>query len=118
MSKISRNFAVTLAGVALGGVVYYFVYQLVIWIGLDTELLKMFSALIVAVFLAVPYWKKRWFTGKKFGKKSAVTAVAVEGNIAADGETTITGEETTSEEAAENVRNEAAVSPADEKKED
>ena len=118
VSKISRNFAVTLAGVALGGVVYYFVYQLVIWIGLDTELLKMFSALIVAVFLAVPYWKKRWFTGKKFGKKSAVAAVAVEGNIAADGETTITGEETTSEELAENVRNEAAVSPADEKKED
>lgn len=77
VSKISRNFAVTLAGVALGGVVYYFVYQLVIWLGLDTELLKMFSALIVAVFLAVPYWKKRWFTGKKFGKKAAAATAGV-----------------------------------------
>lgn len=77
VSKISRNFAVTLAGVALGGVVYYFVYQLVIWLGLDTELLKMFSALIVAVFLAVPYWKKRWFTGKKFGKNAAAATAGV-----------------------------------------
>ncbi len=76
VSKISRNFAVTLAGVALGGVVYYFVYQLVIWLGLDTELLKMFSALIVAVFLAVPYWKKRWFTGRKSAKKAAVGVAA------------------------------------------
>ena len=69
ISRISRNFAVTLLGVALGGVVYYLVYQFVIWLGLDTELLKMFSALIVAVFLAVPYWKKRYFSGGK-GKKS------------------------------------------------
>lgn len=68
VSRISRNFAVTLLGVALGGVVYYLVYQFVIWLGLDTELLKMFSALIVAVFLAVPYWKKRYFSGGK-GKK-------------------------------------------------
>lgn len=73
VSKISRNFAVTLVGVAVGGVVYYFVYQIVIWLGLDTELLKMFSALIVAIFLAVPYWKKRWFSGRS--KKPSCNAV-------------------------------------------
>ena len=88
VSKISRNFAVTLAGVALGGVVYYFVYKLVIWLGLDTELLKMFSALIVAVFLAVPYWKKRWFTGKKFGKKAAAATAGVAAETATIADTT------------------------------
>ncbi len=68
VSRISRNFAVMLVGVALGGVVYYIVYQLVIWMGIDTELLKMLSALVVAVFLAVPYWKKKYFNNL-MGKK-------------------------------------------------
>ena len=62
MSKFSSNFAAKLAGVVLGGVVYYFVYQTVIFLGLDADLLKMLSAVVVAVFLAVPYWKKKYFT--------------------------------------------------------
>lgn len=65
MSKISKNFAAKLVGVALGGVVYFLVYQFVIWLGLDTELLKMLSAIVVALFLAVPYWKKKYFSRKK-----------------------------------------------------
>ena len=48
-----------LISVAVGGVIYYIVYQTVIWCGIDTDLLKMLSALVVAVFLAVPYWKKK-----------------------------------------------------------
>lgn len=57
--KISSNFAVRLVGVLGGGVVYYIVYQTVIFLGLDTDLLKMLSAIVVAVFLAVPYWKRK-----------------------------------------------------------
>lgn len=62
ISHISRNFAIKLCGVVLGGIVYYIVYQTVIYIGLDTDLLKMLSALVVAIFLAVPYWKKKYFS--------------------------------------------------------
>lgn len=56
------NFALKLLQVALGGVVYYIVYQTVILFGLDPDLLKMLSAIVVAIFLAVPYWKKKYFT--------------------------------------------------------
>ncbi len=65
--KISTNFAVRLVGVIGGGVVYYIVYQTVIFLGLDTDLLKMLSALVVAVFLAVPYWKAKLAKPKKKG---------------------------------------------------
>lgn len=65
MTHISRNFAAKLIGVVCGGIVYYIVYQTVIYIGLDTDLLKMLSALVVAIFLAVPYWKKTYFSAKK-----------------------------------------------------
>ncbi len=65
MTHISRNFAAKLVGVVCGGIVYYIVYQTVIYIGLDTDLLKMLSALVVAIFLAVPYWKKTYFSAPK-----------------------------------------------------
>ena len=71
ISKISQNLAVRLIGVIVGGVIYYFVYQTVIFVGLDADLLKMLSAIVVAVFLAVPYWKKRYFTKAKGGQKHA-----------------------------------------------
>ena len=61
-SKFSKNFALRLIGVMLGGVIYYFVYQTVVFLGLDTDLLKMLSAIVVAVFLAIPYWKKTYFS--------------------------------------------------------
>ena len=65
VSKLYKSFAAMLAGVVLGGIIYYIVYQTVIYIGLDTDLLKMLSAIVVAVFLAVPYWKKKYFTKPK-----------------------------------------------------
>ncbi|MBQ6503830.1 MAG: ABC transporter permease [Flexilinea sp.] len=55
--KIFVNFALKLVGVAIGAVIYYIVIQVVLWLGLNTNLLKLLSALIVAVFLAIPYWK-------------------------------------------------------------
>jgi len=63
--KIKPNFVVSLIGVTFGSVVYYTVYNLVMLLGLNTNYLKMFSALIVAVFLAVPYLKTRYFTKRK-----------------------------------------------------
>lgn len=65
ISKLPQNFIVRLSGVIVGGIVYYIVYQTVVFLGLDTDLLKMLSALVVAVFLAVPYLKKTYFAGHK-----------------------------------------------------
>lgn len=60
-SKIARNFAVRLIGVLVGGVIYYVVYQVIVYIGFDTELLKMLSAIVVAIFLGVPNLKNKLF---------------------------------------------------------
>lgn len=68
--KIFKNFALKLVGVALGGVIYYIVLQVVIWFGFDTDLLKLLSALVVAVFLAIPYLKKQYFTKASVVKPS------------------------------------------------
>lgn len=63
--KIKPNFVVSLIGVVFGGVVYYIIYNLVILMGLETSYLKMLSAIIVALFLAVPYLKGKYFTKQK-----------------------------------------------------
>ena len=64
--KIFRNFALKLASVAIGAIIYYIVVQFVISVlDIDTNYLKLFSAVIVAIFLAVPYWRKKIFHGKK-----------------------------------------------------
>ncbi len=60
--RIFRNFGLRLLGVALGSILYYLVLQTVIWMGIDTDLLKVLSALVVAVFLGVPYWKTKYFS--------------------------------------------------------
>ena len=65
--KIFKNFALRLLGVALGSVIYYIVVQAVITMGLDANLLKLLSAVIVAIFLAVPYWKRQ-YSEKHIGK--------------------------------------------------
>lgn len=64
-SKIFKNFALKLLSVVLGGVIYFVVLQIVIWFGVDTDLLKLIQALVVAVFLAVPHLKTKYFTRKK-----------------------------------------------------
>ena len=71
--RIFRNFALRLLSVALGSILYYVVLQTVIWLGIDANLLKLLSALIVAVFLAVPYWKSKYFTkpAKRGGNANA-----------------------------------------------
>ena len=63
--KIKPNFVVSLIGVVGGGVVYYIIYNFVILLGLKTDYLKMLSAIIVAIFLAIPYLKSEYFKKKK-----------------------------------------------------
>ena len=55
--KVFHNFALKLTAVALGAVVYYLVIQVVLQLGLNTNDLKLLTALVVALFLAIPYWK-------------------------------------------------------------
>ena len=62
LSRIFHNFALKMLSVAVGSIVYYLVYQVVIWCKVDTDLLKAFSAVVVAIFLAIPYWRRRYFT--------------------------------------------------------
>jgi hypothetical protein len=50
---------VELVKVALGGILYYIIMIIILWLKLDPNDLKLFTALIVAVFLAVPYIKKK-----------------------------------------------------------
>ena len=69
--KLFRNFALKLLGVSIGAVIYYIVLQVVLWLGLNTNLLKLLSALIVAVFLAIPYWKGKLGSTRKGGGANA-----------------------------------------------
>ena len=61
LGKFTKNFASKLVAVAAGAIVYYLVLQVVLWLGLNTNDLKLLSALVVAVFLALPYMKKQYF---------------------------------------------------------
>ena len=65
-SKIAKNFAVRLLTVAVGGVIYYIVFQTIVFLGVDTDLLKMLAAVIVVLFLGIPYIKRTYWT--KFKK--------------------------------------------------
>lgn len=67
MAKATANFAVRLIFVVIGAIIYWFVYQTVIFLGLPSELLKMLSALVVAIFLGAPYLKNKYFSKKKKG---------------------------------------------------
>ncbi|MGM9550711.1 MAG: ABC transporter permease [Clostridia bacterium] len=67
--KMFKNFALKLFAVALGGVTYYVVYQIVICMGIDPDLLKLLSAVVVAIFLATPHWKSTYFTKAKKGAR-------------------------------------------------
>jgi len=64
--KIKPNFVVSLIGVIGGGIVYYVIYNFVVLLGLKTDFLKMLSAIIVVLFLAVPYLKNEYFGKNKY----------------------------------------------------
>ena len=70
-SKVFRNFGLKLFAVAIGSILYYLVCQVVIWLGLNTNDMKLITALIVAVFLTIPYWKAKYFSRPTAGKGGA-----------------------------------------------
>ena len=72
-SKVFQNFALKLLSAVIGAIIYYLVIQFVLRLGLDTNDLKLLTALVVAVFLAIPYWKGKYFStpGRKGGRTHA-----------------------------------------------
>ncbi len=73
-SKIFVNFALRLVAVAIGAIIYYIVIQAVISFGLDANLLKLLSAAVVAIFLAIPYWKGKFIKKAKKSKEVSSNA--------------------------------------------
>ena len=71
------NFIGKLAFTALGAIIYFVVLRIVLLLGLSTDNTKMFSALIVAIFLAVPYLQKTSKTSfRRAAKRSAGAAAS------------------------------------------
>ncbi|MBS7262953.1 MAG: ABC transporter permease [Eubacteriales bacterium] len=67
-NKIFRNYALRLMGIVFGAVIYYIVLQIVLQFGLNTNDLKLFTAVVVAIFLMIPYLKGKW--PKRAGKEA------------------------------------------------
>lgn len=63
-SRLFHNFALKLLAVSIGAILYYIVIQAVLALGLNPNYLKLLSALVVAVFLSLPYWKGKYFHAK------------------------------------------------------
>ncbi len=63
------NFGVRLGFVVLGGIIYYIVMTLILWLKLDPNDLKLFTAIIVALFLAVPYLQQQARSSFRHAKK-------------------------------------------------
>ncbi len=67
------NFAVKLCFIIFGGVVYYAVMVVILWLKLDPNDLKLFTAIIVAAFLAIPQLKAQSKSSFSRSKKRAVS---------------------------------------------
>lgn len=61
LSKVFRNFALKLLACVVGAILYYLVVTVVLRMGLETSDLNLLTALVVALFLAIPYWKAKYF---------------------------------------------------------
>ena len=68
LGRHGGHMAAQLGGMVLGAVIYYIVYQVIIFAGFDTDLLKMFSAVVVAVFLGVPHVRDQIRTNSRIKK--------------------------------------------------
>lgn len=58
--KIFKNFALKLLSAVFGSIIYYIVIAIVLKLGLNANDLKLFSALVVALFLGIPFWKSQF----------------------------------------------------------
>ena len=73
LDRVFRNFALKLLSAVIGAIIYYVVITVVLRMGLESTDLKLLTALVVAVFLTIPYWKGRYFTRavrKEVGKRA------------------------------------------------
>jgi len=76
------NFALRLIFAAVGAIIYYIVITFVLWLGLPSDDMKLFSAIVVAIFLAVPYLKGKYNTSfRKAAKISKLEAAEAEGDV-------------------------------------
>ena len=57
--KMFRNFALRMVASVIGAIIYFIAIAVVLQLGFSTNDLKLFSALIVAIFLAIPYLKSK-----------------------------------------------------------
>lgn len=69
LGKVFINFALKLLSAVIGSIIYYIVLQFVLRLGLESTDLKLLSAVVVALFLTIPYWKGKYFT--KAARKEA-----------------------------------------------
>ena len=77
--KIFRNFALRMFSVGIGAIIYYIVIQAVLSMGLNSNYLKLLSACVVGLFLAIPYWK-----GKYIRVRVNAQAASAEAKIGGD----------------------------------
>ncbi len=69
--KLFASFVLRLISAVIGGIIYYIVIAIVLKLGLNANNLKLFSAVFVAIFLAIPYWKSKISLSKPLAKKEA-----------------------------------------------
>lgn len=67
--RLLRSFPGKLLSSSLGAMIYFLVIQVVLWLGLNTNDLKLLTSVVVALFLAIPYWKRN--LSERGGKKHA-----------------------------------------------
>ncbi len=63
--KSKFGFAFTMGAVCVGAILYYVVIALVLWFKMPSDYMKLFSAVVVACFLAVPYLKQKYVRKRK-----------------------------------------------------
>jgi putative ABC transport system permease protein len=59
------TFAYTLSAIFVGAILYYIAYTLVLWLRMPSDYMKLFSAIVVACFLAVPYLKEKYASKRR-----------------------------------------------------
>ncbi|MBO5461133.1 MAG: ABC transporter permease [Ruminococcus sp.] len=62
------SFAYTLAALFVGAILYYVAYTFVLWLKMPSDYMKLFSAVVVTIFLAIPYLKEKHSTKRKVAK--------------------------------------------------
>lgn len=72
--KISKNFALQLAFTVFGAIIYFFIFQLIVFYTNKPVLLQMLSALVVAIFLSIPYIKDVYIKNAKAKHRRAKEA--------------------------------------------